>query len=385
MAKFFVSCPVGFEAELVSELKDFWFEMFDLDGLPTRSALPEHVAWPGGIEIEVEDHLGYQINFFTKMANRVLVRIAYFNSRYFDQFEKELNRVAIEKWLGPQAVQVKVEYHKSRLNNEKNIIEAVTSSLGKKKFKVVATSADEIPTIYFRLDKDNVTVSLDTSGGHLHRRGYAQFRGEAPIRENLAAMMIRQLAKKANINQRLTLIDPFAGSGTILFEAASMQEAALKRSYSWQKFINRPKLFRSEVWSKNYRWLQSPKNFNMIAIDEDEKSITNLQRNLALFDELYPNVKLGIETHVADSMNVNLEAFGQRENLWIVTNPPYGHRLEQGEALPILERFERELPIQGMIILHPEPWYFNFESLRKSSQLDFKNQGLRLKLSVFTR
>lgn len=384
MAKFYVSCPIGFESELALELKEFWFEMMDLDGQPTRSAMPEHVTSPGGIEFETEDHLGYQINFFSKLANRVLIRVTKFEARYFDQLEKELSKFPIEKWLDPQTVKVKVEHHKSRLNHEKNIIEAITSTLGKKGFKVGANTAEGLVSLYFRIDKDRVMVSLDTSGDHLHRRGYAQFRGEAPLRENLAAMMVRQLLKKTSLDQDLSVVDPFAGSGTILFELASAKQAALKRSYSWFKFLNRPKLFRSEAWAKNYRWFKKPASNNLIAIDFEEKAIANLIKNKELFQQAFPLASSTIETFREDSIDFDLKALKETKNLWLMTNPPYGHRLEEGDARAIIERFVNETDLSGAIILHPEAWNFQFTQLALNTQLDLKNQGLKLKLSVYT-
>ena len=374
---------MGFEAELLLELKSFWFEMFDLDGQPTRATFPECEIHGGGVELETEDHLGFQINFFTKLANRVLIRIGKFNSRYFDQFEKELQRIPIEKWLEPGEIQLKIESHKSRLNNDKSITEASIHSLAKKKFKI--TDANEAaPTLYLRLERDHCVVSLDTSGEHLHKRGYAIYRGDAPLRENLAGMMVRQLLKKTALQSDLTVLDPFVGSGTIIFEVASHQRPGLKRTYSWLKFISRPKIFKSETWSKNYRWLAALPSPQLIGFDVDEKSIANVERNEVLFAEKFPNVQAQIEVIVADSENIDLTPYKGRPNLWIVTNPPYGHRLEQGEAVAILERLEAELAPAGMIVLHPEAWYFQFRNLKVASQLDFKNQGLKLKLSVFT-
>ncbi|MBC7742485.1 MAG: hypothetical protein H7061_09820 [Bdellovibrionaceae bacterium] len=384
MAKFFVSCPIGFEAELQLELKSFWFEMFDLDGQPTRASFPECEALGGGLEFEADDHLGYQINLFSKIANRVLIRIGKFNSRYFDQFEKELQRIPLEKWLEPGPIQLKIESHKSRLNNDKSLMEASVHSLAKKKYTIVDSDGEE-PTVYLRLQHDNCVVSLDTSGDHLHRRGYAIYRGEAPLRETLAAMMVRQLMKKTSLNPELTVIDPFVGSGTILFEVASAQQPLIKRNYSWLRFINRPKIFKSETWSKNFRWLQTEVSFKLIGFDLNDKSIANVERNEILFSELFPNVKLDLDVHQADSQSVDLTSYKNEKNLWIVTNPPYGHRLEQGEAVPILERLERELKPAGIIVLHPEAWVFHFDQLKPTSQFDFKNQGLKLKLSVFSK
>jgi putative N6-adenine-specific DNA methylase len=384
MAQFFVSCAIGFEKDLLEELQTFWFEMMDLDGQPTRSTLQEFEIVPGGIEIETEEHLGYQINFFSKLANRVLIRIAKFEARYFDQLEKEFKKIDLEKWLEPQALELKIEAHKSRINNQKSIEEALTQILKDKKFKV---DAEAIQVLFLRNEKDRITISLNTSGEHLHRRGYATFRGEAPLRETFSAYLYKQLLKSAKTTQNLTLIDPFVGSGTLLFEAQSEKMPLFKRSYSWLSFKNRPKLFKSETWVHNYKWLQESSGINCFGFDFDPKAILNVQKNEAVFNEIFPKAQSRIRAVEGDSLKVDLSDLKKAEwavNQWLVTNPPYGHRLEEGSAVAILERFERELPLQGLIVLHPESWSFKFQKLKLVSKNDFNNQGLRLKLSVYS-
>ncbi len=392
MAKFFVSCAIGFEEDLVEELKQFWFEMMDLDGQPTRSTLSDYEVLDGGVEIETADHLGFQINLFSKLANRVLLRIYKFESRYFDQFEKEFKKLDLEKWLDPQNLILKIEAHKSRINNQKSIEESLTKLLKDKKFKVVQaseiqSSAEPSVTqlLYIRNDKDRVTVSLDTSGDHLHRRGYAVHRGEAPLREVFAAYLFKQLKKNAKTVKDLTVIDPFVGSGTILFEAQSDRSALLKRPYSWLNFKNRPKLFKSDSWMQNYKWLQPGPVIECIGVDQDEDAIQNLQHNEVLFNQIYPQIHSDIESICADSLSLDLKPMKSATNAWVVTNPPYGQRLRAGSAIDVLERLDRELNLQGMIILHPDTWNMTFPKLKLVSKLDFKNQGLRLKFSVYSK
>jgi putative N6-adenine-specific DNA methylase len=356
--------------------------MMDLDGLPTRSVLPEYEITTGGLAFITEEHLGYQINFFSKLASRVLIRIHKFEARYFDQFEKELKKLDLGKWLEPQPLVVKIESHKSRLNNQKSIEEASGKILNEKKFKITDDESAQI--LFIRIEKDRVMVSLDTSGQHLHKRGYAQFRGEAPLRETLAAFVVNQLKKHFASNENLSLIDPFIKSGTLLFESIIDQTALLNRSYSWLKFNNRPKLFKSDSWSKNYRWLKPNKSAKLIGVDQDSKSILNLQKNSDLLQKLYPQLSFDLQTFAADSLQVDLMPFQNDQNLWLLANPPYGHRLAEGEAVRILERFEAELPLRGLAVLHPESWNFNFSRLKLVSKLDFKNQGLRLKLSLYS-
>lgn len=383
MSLFFISCPLSYENELAEEIKNFWFEMIDLDGLPTRAEFPELEILRGGIQIETSDHLGFQINFFSKIANRVLLRIAKFESRYFDQFEKNLAKVDFNKYLSTSDVKLKVESHKSRLNNDKNIIEATTNVLTKKNYKVEAESSH---LIFLRFEKDMVTVSLDTSGEHLHRRGYAVYRGEAPLRETLAAYLVRKLSKYVEIDEKLTLIDPFAGSGTLLFEACSARLPNLERAYAWLNLKNAPKLFKSETWKKNYRWIEKPNLVNCLAFDIDSKAIENSEKNkiefLTVFKQNYSTKTLNLRFEVQDSRNLNLKSEHLTKSIWIVTNPPYGIRLADENAKQVLEKLEPG--IDGIIVIHPIAWKFNFKKMKLSESEDFNNQGLNLRLSVFT-
>jgi len=380
VSTFFVSCPIHFEERLAEELNSFWFEMMDLDGQPTREPLPELNIEPGGVEFKCSDHLGYQINLFSKLALRVLVRIHKFPARFYDQFEKELWQMPLDKWLTEKNISLKIETGKSRLNHERNLIEAATKALGSLAFKV---SDEAKQQLYIRIIKDNAVISLDTAGENLHRRGYALFRGEAPLRENLAALMAQQLFKSGANLESDVFLDPFVGSGTILFEIASFKTPNLNRKYSWLEFKNKPKIFNSESWKKNLRWIQKPQNIRLIGIDSDEKAIHNLQENEKHFREIFPEIGFQLSTLNRDSLGLTSSDFP--ENVWIVANPPYGIRLKQDAVPKVFKHLENQRPLAGAIILHPESMKIEFQSLSLSSQIDFSNQGLKIKLSVFTR
>jgi putative N6-adenine-specific DNA methylase len=384
VALFFVSVSPGYEKALFEEMKLFWFEMMDQDGLPTRSLLPEPQFLTGGLQIEVEEHLGYQINLFSKLAGRVLLRISSFDARYFDQFEKGLQKIQLESHLDfnylKNSLNVKIETHKSRLNNEKNLTEAVQNVLTKKNIKI---SAEASQTLYIRIEKDKVTLSLDTTGEHLHRRGYSTFRGEAPLRETLAAYLIFKLREFVPTGSALTLVDPFAGSGTILFEALSSRRPNLGRDFSWLHFKSIAKIFKSPTWKKNYRWLSQDKKIEAIAFDKDEKSVLNTLKNLKDFETMFQLSEINFKAQCADSSQISLSAFKKNQPLWIVTNPPYGMRLADDGAKYILEKLGDEA--DGVIVIQPEKWNFNFKNLTNVQSEPFNNQGLRLKLSVFVR
>ncbi len=380
MKDFFVSCPIHFEKELIIELQNFWYLLMDLDGLPTREALPEFEIDLGGISFKCSLHLGLQINFFSKIANRVLLRHTSFKARYFDQFEKEFSKIDFAKifdFSEDRKMAIEIESSKSRLFHEKNLLEAVTKILTTKKISLEKESEF---TIYLRLFNDIVMVSIDTSGQHLHFRGYRKNQGAAPIRENLAALTL-QIAGLTD-SEAKTILDPFCGAGTILFESALSGYPQLQRSFPFFKFLLTPALFKSPVWFKNYKWLM-PIPHQLVGIEKDLETYNKALLNKDIFNQLFFEKEI-LFIH-DDSLKIDLNKlnFSLDENLWIVTNPPYGERLSSAEVPQILKRFEGLSMLQGMIILHPTDWKFQFTKLKLSHSIPFTNQGLKLSLSVY--
>jgi putative N6-adenine-specific DNA methylase len=390
MSRFFVSCPLGFEKELEQELKEVWMEFFDLDGLPTRSAVPEFLTLQGGIELDCAEHLGCQINLFSKLANRVLLRVANFECRYFDQFEKNMDRIKFSDWISSHQskIKIKVETSKSRLNNQKNLIEAFTNCLKRQKFSnFVETEIDEssnlIYTVYVRAHHDRFTISLDTSGDHLHRRGYAAFRVEAPIRETLASFMVRRLFQQMPTGDDVILVDLFCGSGTLLFEAAGQKFPNLDRNYIFDHLRNCPKIFQSESWKKNYRWLQAESKLkHYIGIDRDPNAIKAAHSNQIKFLNHF-QVNAVFDFISADSESVDLSRYKKHNStkFWCLCNPPYGIRISDDSALKVLHAQEYQL--NGLALVHPVNWNFKFKKLKLIEQTDFNNQGIQLKFSIF--
>jgi len=385
MGRFFISVQPGHEDALFKEIKNFWPQMIDLDGQPTKQPLPEPVVISGGVQLEIADHLGYQINFFSKLAGRVLLRLTSFEARYFDQLEKNLEKVDLSKTFDfeylKKQLNVKVESHKSRLNNEKNILEAVQNVFTKKGLKI---SADSLQTLYIRIEKDKVMLSLDTTGEHLHRRGYSTYRGEAPLRETLAGYMIYKLNEFAGPDAGLQIVDPFAGSGTLLFEAMSVARPNLERDYSWLHFKTAPKLFKSPTWKKNYRGYSARPKVEGLAFDKDEKSIINIQKNTEDFKRIFQFEEVSLQAVATDSSSLKLKELKKPgKQLWLVANPPYGMRLADDGARGILEKLGQEA--DGVLIIHPEKWKFNFKNLSLKLSEPFNNQGLALKLSLFAK
>lgn len=381
MPRFFVSCPVHFEKKLIEEIEGFWFLMMDLDGRPQKNQLPEFEIVIGGIEFETELHLGLQLNFWSKIGYRVLLRQWKFNARYYDQLEKELKKINWEKEFDFQktsSVSLQVDCAKSRLNNIKNITEVFEKSLPKG-LKLEPTSNQ---MIYLRIVKDTVEISFDTSGEHLHFRGYRKHQGEAPLRENLAALLLSYLPVKDY--QPLNLVDPFVGSGTLLFEAALKNYPQLHREYSFFNFKKCPALFKSESWKKNLKWIEPRKGLALFGIDKNEEVFEKLKLNQQAFKELFFETQIHCLHQSSLDIKASQISTDPMASLWIVANPPYGERLQlDKDIFQIFNHLESELKPSGMIILHPQNWNFQFKNLKHQQKIPFSNQGLQLILSIF--
>ncbi len=377
--KFFVSCPLNFEKELIKEIESFWFLLIDLDGLPTREPLPEFEVDDGGIEFRTPLHLGLQINFFTKLALRVLLRVESFEARYFDQFEKGLVKLGLEKYFSPQKINIQIESMKSRLFHEGNLLESATRVLGARNY-IYDKEADL--TLLFRVVKDRVMVSLDTSGEHLHFRGYRKHQGEAPIRENLASLILQLSALNTVENQMI--FDPYCGSGTFFFEAQICGFPNFNRGYSFQKFKNTPALFKSESWKKNYRWINSVQRNQFFGLEKNSDTFKKIALNNQIFNAVFCPVQieaLQVDSEKYDLHQIEKQAEGKKISL--ITNPPYGERSAAGEVVKNIERFESLKNLSKIVVIHPENWTFRFKKLKLSQAVPFSNQGLKTQVSVF--
>ena len=174
---------------------------------------------------------------------------------------------------------------------------------------------------------DVVTVTLDTSGEGLHKRGYRTYLGEAPIRETLAAAMI-QLSVW---NPERVLIDPFCGSGTIPVEASLIGldiAPGMNRNFACEQFANAPKV-REKVQDEAEQRIKRDRQLRISGFDINKDAI-----KLALKHAERAGVKDNIHFQVQDMRDLSSKyAHGV-----IITNPPYGERLMKEDELKALYR-----------------------------------------------
>ena len=199
----FLACPPGTEPLLATEAKAAGF----------RAVEPV----PGGVTLQGDWSEVWRANLTLRGAARVLVRFAEFRAMHLAQLDKRARKLPWGDVLRADVpVKVEVTCRKSRIYHAKaakqRIETAIRETLG------APISAEAALVVKARIEDDLVTLSLDTSGEPLHRRGHKQAVGKAPMRETLAALFLQQMGYDGS----QTLVDPMCGSGTFPIEAAEI-------------------------------------------------------------------------------------------------------------------------------------------------------------------
>ncbi|MCA9682293.1 MAG: hypothetical protein KC457_08870 [Myxococcales bacterium] len=218
-----MACAPGLEPLLLEELGELGVEEATI------------VAGGGGVSCFGSIADVYRLNLCCGLGLRVLVRVAEFIARDFRKLERVTAALEWEHWLeADRGYRVRVHSKRSRLYHSKAIAERIERSIGKRtKGKVqpredvgargpgggeLGEGASEPTLLQVRLVRDRCTISLDTTGTLLHKRGWRQQTGKAPLREDLA----RALLRLAGWRPGMALVDPVCGAGTLAIEAATM-------------------------------------------------------------------------------------------------------------------------------------------------------------------
>jgi len=311
---YFCPCPRGLEAALAEELGEI--------ETPGRT-LKVHNQVPGGVHCSGTLQDAYRINLHSRIASRVLLRMAhggYANEN--DIYDLTLAQ-PWEDWFGVQhTIRIDVTAIKSPLKSLEfttlKIKDAVCDRFrdlyGKR--PSVDTRTPDMRIVGF-LDAHNYTVYLDTSGEALFKRGWRLETGDAPLRENLAAGMLRVAGWKPG----MTLFDPMCGSGTILAEAAQMLAGippGYRRTFAFERF----NAFDADAWEaiKGSVKLQPlPATPTIFGSDISGDMVTMTRNNLN---------KAGIrfEVPLKQIEAQEVRPPGDAPGI-LLTNPPYGERI----------------------------------------------------------
>ncbi len=268
-------------------------------------------------------------NVFLRTANRVRIVLDSFKVETFDELFDGISAIDWKSIL-PRDAKIVVD---AKSKNSKIFALSATQSVAKKAIVNAMTSAyhctlkecGEEYDIEISLLDDVATVTLDTSGEGLHKRGYRTYLGDAPIRETLAAAMI----ELSVWNPDRPLIDPFCGSGTIPIEAALIGlniAPGMNRNFACEKFSFAPNV-RNVVQDEAESLIDHDRTLKISGFDINPEAI-----KLALKHANRAGVQDKIHFQAMDMRDVS----SKLSHGVIITNPPYGERLMDEAELKVL-------------------------------------------------
>jgi putative N6-adenine-specific DNA methylase len=321
MEKLFAVCSPGLEPFAAQELYPLGLMGDHASGYPYE---------PGGIEFKGSLHDVYRTNLYLRTASRVLVRLGQFYAAEFPELRRKAGRLPWENYLAPeQPIALRVTCQKSRLYHEAAVAERVAGAIGDRLGKPSPvhkywedSGADLPQLIVVRLVDNLCTISIDSSGALLHRRGYRLATAKAPLRETLASAMVIA----SGWDKISPLLDPFCGSGTIPIEAALLAgriPPGYRRRFAFMDWPH----FDSKVWEELLADAAKaivsdiPK---MIGSDRDAGAIRAAQANAE---------RAGVAGCIEFSRRAISAIDPPSGPGWVVTNPPYGVRVSKTNDL----------------------------------------------------
>lgn len=301
--------------------------LFGLETVLTEElhALGVHQVEPltRAVRFAGNDEILYRCNLWLRTALSVLKPIDTFYAHHENQLYKRVQRIRWSDYLTPdQTFAIESTTHSELFRHSKYAALKTKDAIADqfRSERGVRPSVDtENPNLLIDLhisDKQ-VTLSLDSSGNTLDRRGYRLNRTEAPLNEVLAAGLL----KLSGWDARSPLLDPLCGSGTIVIEAALMaagRPPGLERSFS---FENWPGIQR-DLWAqirKEYQRAAPPAKPFIFARDADPAAIATAKKNA---------LRAGVAAWIDFGQQNFFDSAAPRENCLLVMNPPYGERLK---------------------------------------------------------
>ncbi|AQQ67528.1 23S rRNA (guanine(2445)-N(2))/(guanine(2069)-N(7))-methyltransferase [Microbulbifer agarilyticus] len=325
--EFTATCPKGLENVLASELRQI--------GANVLREQPAAVRFDGDLA------MAYRVNLWSRIANRVLLNLG---QARIEDAEALYRAVAEQPWeehISPNGVLwvqfsgTNREIRNSQFGAQKAkdaIVDRLRKATGA---RPDVDKRDPDLSVMLRLHRDVLEIAIDLSGDSLHRRGYRTHIGAAPLKENLAAALLMRAGWPQIAAEGGALLDPMCGSGTFLVEAALMAAdvapGLLREGFGFERWLNH----QSDIWlSLREEALQrrNESSANLLpeirGYDADAKVLFAAESNIA---------RAGLEKQVRVSCRP-VAAFKVPSHRpvtagLVITNPPYGERLGEQEAL----------------------------------------------------
>lgn len=305
----FLVAPPGLEPQLLAEARAL--------GLPQPQAVPGGVTLIGGWP-EV-----WRANLMCRGATRVLARVARFRALHLAQLDKRARKVDWAAFLRPdRPVRVEATCRKSRIYHGGAAAQRVARAIAETVGAPVAEAAGVVLKV--RIEDDLCTISIDTSGESLHKRGHKPAVGKAPLRETLAALFL----EAAGYDGAMPVVDPMCGSGTFVVEAAEIAAGLApgrSRSFAFEELAS----FDAAAWAALPRPVPAPAPgaapAHCFGFDRDTGAIATARANATA-------AGLSDACHFAAQPISALAPPAVAPGL-VIVNPPYGARIGSKKAL----------------------------------------------------
>lgn len=331
-------CHFGMESILKKEIDDLGYDITDVaDGRVTFYGDEEALC---------------RANIFLRSAERILIKIGSFHAETFEELFQGTHNLPWEEYIPVDGKfwVAKAASVKSKLFSPSDIQSIMKKAMverlkGIYRVNWFEENGESFPIRVF-LMKDEVTVGLDSTGESLHKRGYRKLTAKAPIAENLAAALIMLTPW----NKDRILVDPFCGSGTIPIEAAMMaanMAPGMNRSFTaenWQHIVAKRNWYDTLDEAREMVDLTVETDIQGYDIDDSMVGIARENAKLAGVEKLIHFQRRGVE-----------QLSHPKKYGFLITNPPYGERLQDKTEMPALykvigERY-RELDSWSMYLI----------------------------------
>ncbi|HON84751.1 MAG TPA: class I SAM-dependent RNA methyltransferase [Syntrophorhabdaceae bacterium] len=329
----------GMESITAQELKALGFDGLRIDN--------------GKVIFSGDEEAIVRCNIWLRTADRILIRVKEFMATDFEELFQGILSIDWGDILPHDSIMhVTGKSVRSRLFSIKDCQsvakKAIVEAMKRRYHSSIFPETGPLYKIEVALYKDMATINIDTSGPGLHKRGYRQDKGEAPLRETLAAGIV-MLSRWSPAH---VLSDPFCGSGTIPIEAALIGKnmaPGLKRSFVSERWwqINR------KIWKEAREDAQSKinnNNFRILASDIDERVLKTARQNA---------LRAGVSDFIS-FQRLDFHSFqSKKDSGYIICNPPYGERM--GDIKQIEEIYKRlgalysRLENWSLFVLSPHP------------------------------
>lgn len=353
-------------------------EALELNFVPASAELES-----GGVTFKGDLEALYKANLHLRTASRVLARLGnFFYAKTYPDLLEKASRLPWERFLHPgQPVTLRISYYKSRLNFadtiSENISAAIAARLGQPSLLIkpnVKTREADVQLVVVRLFNDQCTISVDSSGTLLHKRGYRQAIAKAPLRETLAAAILIA----SGWDRQSPLLDPFCGSGTIPIEAAMMAlgiPPGARRSFAFMDWPD----FDEKLWHQVKEAVKRPdiKMLSIMGSDRDAGAVRIALSNAE---------RAGVAEYVQFENHAVSNIHPPRKAGWVVTNPPYGERISAGKDLRNLYAqfgnvLRKHCPGWHLSVLCNDLMLLGQMRLNLDNSLSTRNGGIKVRLA----